>query len=233
MKIHTSRDTSIVYIHLFCHATKHHLCPTADCVLPVLWRSTTGFESNDFLEVLKTFWQVRQHSKGILQSINYSIKCNLFTCFVVFSKELSNSLYKYSIYVSCYSDFYYTYCAALIKKRSSVLFQKTNLRYQWDALHSGSNVSYHRKMTQSSKHTSITFQQRLYHVGKCLKYQFFLHQIYLYLGLWTYSKPRQVCVLTIMIKSEEQHVLKQMYFPEWNAKHKYAWKKKQCNLGHT
>lgn len=27
-----------------------------------------------------------------------------------------------------------------------------------------------------------------------------------------------------MIKSEEQDVLKQMYFPEWNAKHKYKTK---------
>lgn len=177
MKIHTSRDTSIVYIHLFCHATKHHLCPTADCVLAVLWSSTTGFKSNDCLEVLKTFRQVRQHSKVLLQLINYSIKCNLFTCFVVFSKELSNTLFIYS-----YSDFDYTYCAARIKKRSSVLFQKTNLRYQWDALHSGSNVSYHRKMTESSKHTSITFQQRLYPVWKCLKYQFSITRFTFTLG---------------------------------------------------
>lgn len=56
------------------------------------------------------------------------------------------------------------------------------------------------------------------------------HQIYLYLRLWTHSKSRQVCVLTIIIKSEEQHVLNQMYFPEWNAKHKYEWKTKQNSV---
>lgn len=86
--------------HSFCcHATKRHLCPTADRVLAVLWTSTPGFKSNDCLEVLKTFQHVRQHSKVLSQLINYSIKYNLFTSFVVllFLKELSNTLFKSSI----------------------------------------------------------------------------------------------------------------------------------------